>query len=581
MRRISTRLDAIRDGLPGSAASAGSPGRPSLLGRWDARILRAPLLILLVNTVLLLLRTWPRLTKPEVWAEDGVVVIPTSIEGGVSSLLWPLNDYLAVAPRAVNAISLSISFEHYALVSTVIAFLVTLAVLQLVAQAPTHLFGGVLLSAAVILVPSDAEVFGLPLYLLWWLPVLLLVLVFWDATREHVVLRSALIIIAGLSNPLIIAVLPLFFLRAWASRWRRSEVWLFGLAAVIAAIQVFTLMEVGGGGHGLEGGLSLDPQLIVERFLGDYLVGNLWPGWVAIAGVVVLAFVGFALVRHRRSGVMWLLVLLWLVTVVVTGARQPLQLLDPVVGGPRYFFFPYLLLSWFLVQVLAIDPSRWVRAGAALLLAVAVLNTLPVLDRKHDDLAWATHVRSCESFEEYMIPIQFAGSRRYTWAVWLSPEKCRALAEGALLPPSEGGTEFAYRVVDASEGATVSTAAIDPSSTWTGTDYESWAEAQSSLPEHEITGTWDAETGNAAAGTLLVHLERGDRLWYRSDSTGEGQRIRIEGESGPSFTDAIPPGGGWVLLEFSNDGLPDAFDVAFIDEGDGWGEWAAVGLLPE
>ena len=76
---MSHRLDAIRDGLPGSAAMArppgGSPGRPSLLERWDARFLRAPLLILLVNTVLLLLRTWPRLTKPEVWAEDGVVVI--------------------------------------------------------------------------------------------------------------------------------------------------------------------------------------------------------------------------------------------------------------------------------------------------------------------------------------------------------------------------------------------------------------------------------------------------------------------------------------------------------------------------
>jgi hypothetical protein len=40
----------------------------------------------------------------------------------------------------------------------------------------------------------------------------------------------------------------------------------------------------------------------------------------------------------------------------------------------------------------------------------------------------------------------------------------------------------------------------------------------------------------------------------------------------------LPAATDWVLLDFSNDLLPEEFAVRFSDRGTGWGEWSAIAL---
>jgi len=102
-------------------------------------------------------------------------------------------DIWLLVPKLITISAASISFSQYPLISTLLAWGVTLAVCYIIATAPIQLRGGLLLAVACLLVPSDPEVFGLPLYTFWWVSILLFVVVFWNQQSTDWGLRSAII----------------------------------------------------------------------------------------------------------------------------------------------------------------------------------------------------------------------------------------------------------------------------------------------------------------------------------------------------------------------------------------------------
>ena len=81
---------------------------------------------------------------------------------------------------------------------------------------------------------------------------------------------------------------------------------------------------------------------------------------------------------------------------------------------------------------------------------------------------------------------------------------------------------------------------------------------------------------DANTGSLVVDMKRGEKLLYRSGPTGGKQIVDVLGTGFPSST--LPVAVDWVLLDFSNDLLPEEFAVKFSDRGTGWGEWSAIAL---
>jgi hypothetical protein len=515
-----------------------------------------PVVLFAMFLGLLASRRWEQLASPQVWDEDGGV-IGGFIGAGWHEFLRPVNGYLILVPKVITGAALAVSIYYFPVVSTVLAWLFTALVALAVARAPTRLRGRALCAAAVFLVPSDPEVLGIPLYTFWWASILLLLVALWDETRPALWLRLGFVAAGGLSSPMILVVLPLLYFRAVRHRTRRSETAVALAATLVAGVQVHYLRA--GAAMARPSGASI-AQYVVPKFCGWFLAGNffqsgliLWP-----AGLVVLASAAALCAVGRRNPSAWALVLLYLGAVAASIARVDPSVLHPSLAGPRYFFTPFLLTFWILIQLLLTAETAWLRRAAGFLAALGALNAIPVWTRHHDDLHWAEHVRSGRLFQQYDVPIEYDGSRFSAWslgepgATW-----DRLLRRDWLASPArvEGLATFAYRVVRA--GGAGAPRPRGPGALG-GRPSISFARSRSGRDE------------------VVIGLRAGDRVRYRSGPVKGFQSMRVVGREN-AFIAMLPMTRDWVTLEFSNSGLPDEFNVEVEDLGQGVGEWSAAG----
>jgi hypothetical protein len=529
-----------------------SPNETSAPGRLAAFALFAAFLAVLAS------RRWAQLVSPQVWAEDGRI-ISGFIGNGWREFLLPVNGYLILVPKVITRLSLAVSPYYYPITSTVLACLFSAMVGLAVAFSPTSLRGKVLCAFSLFLVPSDAEVFGLPLYTLWWAPILLLLLALWDERRPCLGLRLAFVAAGGLSSPFILVVLPVLYLRAhWHRAWGAERA--VALAAtLVSAVQLNFILR---GAH-----MALPPgssflTYVVPRFCGWFLVGNfseanaiLWP-----AGVLVLALVAAFWIEGRRSATAWVLVYLYCGGIASSILRNDPAALHPFRGGPRYFFFPFILTFWILIQLLLMTGRKWIRASIGLALAAAVLNAIPVWTRSHDDLHWAEHLASARLFSEYEIPIESDGHRIRAWSIGESGSTWnRLLRKDWFVSPEELAAlpTFAYRIVKADDADA------------------GWGPLPGDRANPALGGKLPAEEPGVAGRAIRLKLTAGSRVRFRSGPVEHSQSMRVLGYESVFLQD-LPITADWVTLEFSNSRLPRDFTVEVEDHGQGLGEWSVA-----
>jgi len=549
--------------------------------------IKHPLLILFFGAALLLIRAWPRLLIPDVWQEDGVVNIPGFLANGFSDIFEPVNGYLILVPKLITMLAASISISQYPLISILIAWGVTLTVFYVIASAPVYLSGGILLAATSLLIPSDPEVFGLPLYTFWWVSLLLFIIPFWNKQSTGWLGRAVIIFFASFSSPVCLVVLPLIWARAWLLRKHYVEIGLAVFASLCVAVQLWVMWHYPKSVVSSVGNINFAAFLqVIPKFLGAYLIGNLQSAWQWQFGIVLLAFFVVTIFRNRRLWVLWALVYLWCIAILMSISRANIEGIHHTLAGPRYFFYPFIFQSWLLLQIAFVDSSRWIRAGAWLFLLFSVLNALPVLDRKHDNLNWKENLNSCRQFDHYNLPIHSNGSVSDVWSLPMTGQKCAELLAHDTFYRQVGIKSFPYKIIGKSTNdiitldehrVTGKIPGLDAvvKSEWSGQDYNSSVAGFSTLPGWRVMGSY--LHSEAEAGELILHLHRGEQIWFRSEPKSQKQRIIIEGSNG-QYIDALPETSKWVLLEFSNAKLPDEFDVKFVDGGDGWGEWSAIAL---
>jgi hypothetical protein len=397
--------------------------------------------LLLVALLLLALRSGQRILHPEIWAEDADNLFAW-VQYGLASVAHPVNGYLIVVPRLITNLAASLSIYYYPLISSLLAWGVALFVVLAVARSPLHLKGGALLGIACLLVPTGMEVFGLPLLTFWWTSLLLFVAVFWDQdARTAAWARTICVGLAALSSPVSVVVAPLLVLRAWLLRDRPAEVLVAMVGAAGAAIQLALMwragqgsvagmaLAAGGGGAGIR--LELETAvLVVRKFLGAWLIGNLQPKAIGTFGWLLLALCAVAAWRHRRSPVVWALAYLWGATVMIACLRVDIRTLHQELAGARYFFLPHILLSWFLLHVALQDHDRRLRRALAGCLVLSVINMLPVLRNSHDDLRYQERLEACgRGSGTHMLYAHNDGYGPHAWGRWVASDWCAAALE--------------------------------------------------------------------------------------------------------------------------------------------------------
>lgn len=525
----------------------------------------ADFLWILLLGALLFSRAWPRLLTPEVWVEDKVIVSDW-IKQGLPSLTQPVNGYLIVLPRLVSGLALSGSFENYPALSTCLTWIVTLAICAFVAFAPSHLKGTKWLAAATLLIPSDPEAFGLTVYLLWWSAVLLFALLFWAHDGKLVPARVMLLGLASLSSPACIATLPAYVIRGMLLRHHKGEVAVAFSAIAFALVQAYAMWPLKSGAA-----LSMDDLAVIpQKFFGSYLVGNLFPSGELILGLggcfLLLVWVACNMRSWPQVGLAYLLA----VSVLMSMSRVDIHMLHQTLAGPRYFFLPYILISWVLVQAVFQYAGTWKAWLAAGLLCLGVVNAIPTLWRLHSDLEWEKHAQSCAHFRRYDLPVHFDGSLDGQWHLRLDGAECAKLVQ-----QTPNRRSFPYqriRLVDQSMNHAIGSSAL-MNTKWS----QVIGAEETAFKGRNLVLLKPSEPYPT---TISFRASRGQVVLIRPAGLGDNSTISID-DNKTDFFDSLPAGNGWMALALTNQSLPGEFVVSITASTPSSTAGPAIAFQPE
>lgn len=382
----------------------------------------------LATLVVLMFRRPDQFTSPYIWVEDGTVSLPQYLTDGWLSLVEPVAGYLILPSKIIHLVSMSISATHYPAIANWLNVVFHAATLCILALSPTRLRFPLLCALTALLVPTDAEVFGTSHYAFWWGSLLLVPPLLWRQDAESRLWpRIAMSLIGGLSSPLVIVLAPLYVLRSFVERNRNNHI-VLATALLTAAVQ-FALIRASGT-HGTSLPQTIDVSLLVQKFLGMF-VYNLpgssdvlhLPIGIGLAGVMLAA----AIQARKQLTLVHLMLLAMLgASIVVSLMRAPLDVIDPIKAGPRYFFYPYIFLGWLILQLVPVT-TRPIAALLSMFIAMASLQTLWFGWRTHVHIDWQAEISACaNASSSYAMPIHYDGTEAL-WHTNLAPEACRAL----------------------------------------------------------------------------------------------------------------------------------------------------------
>ena len=393
-------------------------------GRWGG--------LLLLTVAVLWWRRPDQFSHPYIWVEEGSYTLKAYAASGLASVVEPVSGYFVLAAKLIALTAFRLSIAWAPEIDTALTVLFTVAVAGAVALAPTHLRGRPWCAVWLLVLPLESEVYAVSEYAFWWAGVLLVLALLWDSTRGGAGWRAVFLLLGGLSSPIIAALAPLFALRALLERGR-SEIGAAALAAALAIAQTIAVFTVEGERPTYLG--QIGPRAMLGKFVGYLYVSGFAPydmqvGRAAIIGGLLIAGLGIAawMARARIDRMFGLLLLAWLALCFASVVRAPLAGIHPLAGGPRYFFYPFLLLGWATLWIAAESPSRWVRWALGAMLASSVWVAYPHMPRHHHRVDWRAELAACAAAPgSYSLPIHQDGRKETIVAVEFTGAECRAL----------------------------------------------------------------------------------------------------------------------------------------------------------
>lgn len=524
----------------------------------------------LATIAVLVSRRTTTLTRPYVWAEDGIYIVPQYILDGWNSIFAPVSGYITVIPRILSHTALTFAPASYPIVSILLSWAFMAGVLAFIALAPTQLRARPWIAISCLLVPTEPEVFGTPLYSFWWAGLILMLLAIWEYTPRYFAARLVLAVLCSLSTPIAILVVPLMAARAALMRTRHDIV-LAVAVAICAGFQIREILAVDTNTAATEISLRGVGQ-ILDKFFGRFVWGiesanAVQSVLLAALGVGLIALVVYALASLKDRWLAFALLYLLAGAVAISVMRVPVEIMTPTLSGPRYFFYPYVLLGWILIQGLENARRPTLRALFAVPLALALVNAaLSGWNRKADAVSWRQHVLSCTHFDVYAMPFHIAGNVQDLFRQEYAGRTCQALAAG-LAPMDENELiPFTYLWTGHAAGARhnpqIESQTLDGAS------------GVAPPERYRMIGTY---AGSSPTGDITLNLRRGDYLMF---ATGTGRKapkydVRTENHH---FRGDLPYCPQNCTLAFTSDLLPETFTVTFIDDGAAPDEWFALGV---
>lgn len=391
-------------------------------------VIAYPIALFVGAIVLVSWRRPDQIANPSLWFEEGTQLLVNYAQCGWCALWRPVNGSIILSSKLILLPALKLSILHAGRLAAAGATVFIALVVTLIGTAPTHLKARHLCAIAALLIPTSAENYGVALYTFWWAGLLIALALLWNSARGLQWLRLSLLVLGGLSSPIMFPLSALFVVRAWFER-TRSEVTTAALAVALGAISGATM---------LASNLNpIPPQTLatlletVGKFVGLFIVpGVAWPVAAGIASLLLLAWL---LLKCRRRLDMHFLLLSASVALVVACAlaRAPIGVIGPFEMGARYFFYPYIFATWLLLWIAwALLPSPVAFVPVAMIVA-SVLGGLrtPLVTHPHlDHPRWSVVMQDCAAGRDANLKIALA------WEVYdMTTADCRTLVANSII----------------------------------------------------------------------------------------------------------------------------------------------------
>lgn len=389
------------------------------------------ILLIAMSVIVLWWRRPDQFSHAALWAEEGPhILLPYAIRGW-ESLFQPVAGYVILISKLIAFSSYSLSILHTPQIALWLTVAFTALVVLSIRFSPTELPCKTLCALAVLFIPTDSEVFGTVDRSFWWAGIWLILALLWRREAQHQIIRLFMLIIGGLSSPLIVPFSLLYVFNAWQEK-RKSE-WTVALVAVAIALLQGAIMVSTDADIGKRSIEWLAPYYLAGKFFGNFLY---WPltgtarNVVGVLFAIILAGVTF---HHRKKldRHFFMLVAIFAVVGLSTVMRVDEYMIQAMKEGPRYLFYPYILLLWIMIWLGRVS-SKTGRALLGLVMAFSIVQAMPKYARHHTFIDWEGEVRQCANTQERLLPFHTNGKADEIWLINFQGAYCARLIDESI-----------------------------------------------------------------------------------------------------------------------------------------------------
>jgi hypothetical protein len=347
----------------------------------------APFLFLvsIVLSILALLQRKPEaLTKPQFWAEDGVIFFQQCFQTGARSIFTPYAGYLHAIPRVIALLTINdVSYQYMPLGYNLASLILFLGLVCFIWwRTGFDPFTKFFMTLALSLVPVGSEMVLCLTNVQWYTNLLIPLFFLVGYNRKYAVFDGIILFLVGLSGPFSLVFLPAVCAIVWFrsrkfGEWKRER-WFFFIYLLTAFIQLFVLAT--SATRPVSAWSTV--QKIAHSFRMIYMqvvtpIGrsNLYihPTHYGLFAVLLLALAGWIYLCWRRLKTRMdpfpfflMLAAICDVAANIYGlepAGEPY--LNPMSNGMRYFFGPCVLFFWSVFAYLSLPGETTETTGEA------------------------------------------------------------------------------------------------------------------------------------------------------------------------------------------------------------------------
>lgn len=401
---------------------------------------------------------------PYVWAEDGRFNIPQALEHGWLSLLIPVQGYLIIPSKILTLLSLEVSGLFYPEISYVLTLIFTTFVMIILTSKVVRLPKKEYLPLIIALLPYNPEVFSTPLYMFWWTSLLLLIPLFYSSQEKNRKLASiniASTILGCLSSPLCILLIPAMIIKTYVTKSKLDYV-------VLTVWSTLSVVQFSFSFRGSSEKINLSNwYLVVPKFIETYIKydnNNLSSSPSLISHILALVFIlggffalYFMLKLNKKELLPTSIMFVATLSAMLASWLRINMETHPFLAGPRYYFFPYIFISIFLITIYAMPTNSLSRAKHNFLKVLCLYAIIisctgawiqnPLLFyRVHQPLDWRGELYSCIiASDKYKLKIHTNGEIAHAWRQDYSHEECSKIANSGLFARWFGLNEKALK----------------------------------------------------------------------------------------------------------------------------------------